>query len=65
MINSEIEIEKLEVWNGPSRPPYYVNRLVIYRQLRNAHILLMTDQQLQTHYHMNKFIHIIYYNYAY
>ena len=22
MINSEMEIEKLEVWNGPSRPPY-------------------------------------------
>ena len=21
MTNSEIEIEKLEVWNGPSRPP--------------------------------------------
>ena len=23
MINSEMEIEKLEVWNGPPRPPYY------------------------------------------
>ena len=22
MTNSEMEIEKLEVWNGPSRPPY-------------------------------------------
>ena len=24
MINSEMEIEKLEIWNGPSRPPYYI-----------------------------------------
>ena len=23
MTNSEMQIEKLEVWNGPSRPPYY------------------------------------------
>ena len=22
--NSEMEIEKLEVWNGPSRPPYLI-----------------------------------------
>ena len=31
MINSEMEIEKLEVWNGPSRPPYLGHRIYTVR----------------------------------
>ena len=46
MINSEMEIEKLEVWNGPSRPPYlrlYRNDILIYLHTYIFTTIIMRD----------------------
>ena len=44
MTNSEMEIEKLEVWNGPYRPPY-VHELLDFAVPHLVLLVLNEEQQ--------------------